>query len=40
MDRGLFDFAGLRPNARPLAPEAGERAFDPEELGEPLFAED
>jgi tRNA 2-thiocytidine biosynthesis protein TtcA len=40
MDRDLFDFAGLRPSARPLAPEAGARAFDPEELGEPLFAED
>lgn len=40
MDRSLFDFAGLRPSERPPLPEAGEHAVDPEELGEPLFAED
>ena len=38
MDRKLYDFAGLRPSGRP-DPE-GDRAFDPQELGEPLFAED
>ena len=40
MDRKLFDFAGLRPGAATLQPGAGARAFDLEELGEPLFAED
>lgn len=40
MDRSLFDFAGLRPSERPPVPEAGGHAFGPEELGEPLFAED
>jgi len=38
LDRRLYDFAGLRPTGRP-DPE-GDRAFDPQELGEPLFAED
>ena len=37
LDRHLFDFAGLRPGGT-VEPE-GDRAFDPEELGEPLFAE-
>ena len=37
MDRKLFDFAGLRPTG--VADAEGDRAFDPEELGEPLFAE-
>jgi tRNA 2-thiocytidine biosynthesis protein TtcA len=36
LDRSLFDFAGLRPTG--VAREDGDRAFDPEELGEPLFA--
>jgi len=40
MDRSLFDFAGLRPSERPLAPDEDAQAFEPEELGEPLFAED
>ena len=40
MDRRLFDFAGLRPGGTGLPQGAGDRAFDPEELGEPLFAED
>ncbi len=39
MDRKLFDFAGLRAGGPP-PPGEGDRAFDPEELGEPLFAED
>jgi tRNA 2-thiocytidine biosynthesis protein TtcA len=40
MDRGLFDFVGLRPDV--AAPTRGSRgaSSDPEELGEPLFAED
>ena len=38
LDRNLFDFAGLRPTG--IAQPGGDRAFDPEELGEPLFAED
>jgi len=37
LDRQLFDFAGLRPTG--IAQAEGDRAFDPEELGEPLFAE-
>jgi tRNA 2-thiocytidine biosynthesis protein TtcA len=37
MDRRLFDFIGLKPGG--LADPEGDRAFDPEELGEPLFAE-
>jgi tRNA 2-thiocytidine biosynthesis protein TtcA len=37
LDRQLFDFAGLRPTG--IAHAEGDRAFDPEELGEPLFAE-
>ena len=37
MDRKLFDFAGLKPSGVKHA--EGDRAFDPEELGEPLFAE-
>jgi len=36
LDRRLFDFAGLRPTG--VAQEDGDKAFDPEELGEPLFA--
>ncbi|HVB49987.1 MAG TPA: tRNA 2-thiocytidine(32) synthetase TtcA [Burkholderiales bacterium] len=38
MDRKLFDFAGLRPDVR--ADAHGDAAFDPQELGEPLFAEE
>jgi tRNA 2-thiocytidine biosynthesis protein TtcA len=38
LDRKLFDFAGLQPTG--IAQAEGDRAFDPEELGEPLFAED
>jgi tRNA 2-thiocytidine biosynthesis protein TtcA len=38
LDRKLFDFAGLQ--AAGIADRRGDRAFDPEELGEPLFAED
>ncbi|HEY5636394.1 MAG TPA: tRNA 2-thiocytidine(32) synthetase TtcA [Burkholderiales bacterium] len=38
LDRRLFDFANLRPGGVP-DPE-GDTAFDPQELGEPLFAED
>jgi tRNA 2-thiocytidine biosynthesis protein TtcA len=37
LDRGLFDFAGLAPSGRAV-PE-GDTAFDPQELGEPRFAE-
>ncbi len=37
MDRKLFDFIGLEPTG--VADPEGDRAFDPEELGEPLFAE-
>ena len=37
LDRQLFDFAGLRPTG--IAHAEGDRAFDPEELGEPRFAE-
>jgi tRNA 2-thiocytidine biosynthesis protein TtcA len=37
LDRKLFDFAGLSPTGRP-DPD-GDQAFDPAELGEPLFAE-
>ncbi|MDX1377103.1 MAG: tRNA 2-thiocytidine(32) synthetase TtcA [Burkholderiales bacterium] len=40
MDRRLFDFAGLGSGPAALAPAPGERALDPVELGEPLFAED
>jgi len=36
LDRKLFDFAGLRPTGAPDP--AGDRAFDAEEVGEPLFA--
>ena len=38
LDRKLFDFAGLAPSG--VAQPEGDRAFDPEELGEPLFAEE
>ncbi len=38
LDRKLFDFAGLDPAG--VANEHGDKAFDPEELGEPLFAEE
>jgi len=38
LDRTLFDFAALRPVA--AAPEDGDRAFDPEELGTPRFSEE
>jgi tRNA 2-thiocytidine biosynthesis protein TtcA len=38
LDRNLFDFVGLRPTG--VAAPEGDRAFDPEELGEPLFAEE
>ena len=38
LDRKLFDFAGLQPTG--LAQPEGDRAFDPEELREPLFVED
>ncbi len=38
LDRKLFDFAGLRPDGR--ADPGGDTAFDPQELGEPLFAEE
>ena len=38
LDRQLFDFAGLRPTG--IAQAEGDRAFDPEELGEPLFVEE
>jgi len=37
LDRKLFDFLGLRPTG--VAQADGDKAFDPEELGEPLFAE-
>jgi len=37
LDRKLFDFAGLRPSG--VAQPEGDRAFDPEELGGPRFAE-
>jgi tRNA 2-thiocytidine biosynthesis protein TtcA len=37
MDRKLFDFIGLKPTG--VEDAEGDRAFDPEELGEPLFAE-
>ena len=37
MDRKLFDFPGLKPTG--VEDAEGDRAFDPEELGEPLFAE-
>ena len=37
LDRRLFDFAGLRPAG--IADEPGDRAFELEELAEPLFAE-
>ncbi len=37
LDRKLFDFTGLAPTGRP-DPD-GDRAFDPGELGEPVFAE-
>jgi tRNA 2-thiocytidine biosynthesis protein TtcA len=38
LDRTLFDFAALRPTA--AAPEDGDRAFDPQELGAPRFSEE
>jgi tRNA 2-thiocytidine biosynthesis protein TtcA len=38
LDRKLFDFTGLRPTG--TAQPEGDRAFDPEELGEPRFAEE
>jgi len=38
LDRVLFDFAALRPLAS--LPDDGDRAFDPEELGAPRFAEE
>ena len=38
LDRKLFDFAGLQPTG--VAQTDGDGAFDPEELGEPLFAEE
>jgi tRNA 2-thiocytidine biosynthesis protein TtcA len=38
LDRKLFNFADLRPTGV-VQPE-GDRAFDPEELGEPRFAEE
>ena len=38
LDSKLFDFAGLQPTGV-VQPE-GDRAFDPEELGEPRFAEE
>ncbi len=38
MDRSLFDFTGLKATGRP-DPE-GDHAFDPAQLGEPLFAEE
>jgi tRNA 2-thiocytidine biosynthesis protein TtcA len=37
LDRNLFDFAGLTPGGR--ADPEGDTAFDPQELGEPRFAE-
>jgi len=37
MDRRLFDFAGLRPTG--IADAEGDTAFDPQEYGEPRFAE-
>ena len=37
LDRKLFDFAALAPTGR--ADAEGDKAFDPVELGEPLFAE-
>ena len=36
MDRKLFDFAGLKPSG--VEDAEGDRAFDPEDIGEPLFA--
>ena len=39
LDRKLFDFVGVRPTAGVAQPD-GDRAFDPEELGEPRFAEE
>jgi tRNA 2-thiocytidine biosynthesis protein TtcA len=37
LDKTLFDFVGLKPTG--VAEPEGDRAFDPEELGEPRFAE-
>jgi tRNA 2-thiocytidine biosynthesis protein TtcA len=37
MDRKLFDFAGLRPTG--IAVAEGDTAFDPQEYGEPRFAD-
>ena len=37
LDRKLFDFVGLTPTG--AAEPEGDRAFDPEELGESRFAE-
>ena len=37
MDRKLFDFVGLKPSA--VEDAEADRAFDPGEFGEPLFAE-
>jgi tRNA 2-thiocytidine biosynthesis protein TtcA len=39
LDRKLFDFVGVRPTTGVAQPD-GDRAFDPEELGEPRFAEE
>ena len=39
LDRKLFDFLGVRPTTGVAQPD-GDRAFDPEELGEPRFAEE
>jgi tRNA 2-thiocytidine biosynthesis protein TtcA len=39
LDRKLFDFVGVRPTAGVAQPD-GDRAFDPDELGEPRFAEE
>ena len=37
LDRKLFDFAGLAPTG--IADPSGDRAFDTQDLGEPIFAE-
>jgi len=38
MDRKLFDFVGLKPTGREYS--EGDTAFDPQEYGEPRFAEE
>ncbi len=38
LDRKLFDFAGLRPGG--LLDDEGDKAFDPQDYGEPRFAEE